>query len=235
MRSIIDGISSFQGSYFPERQAVYERLVQDGQHPSALVIACSDSRVTPELITQAGPGDLFIARNAGNIVPASPQQELAVSAAIEYAVAALGVRDIVVCGHSDCGAMKGLLKPEALKSLPTVAAWLRHSAAAERIVCEAYPEGLDPKARLRAVTLENVLLQLNHLRAHPSVAAGLSKGELRLHGWYFEIDTGDVLAYDGQAGRFASLSKSGEFPVAFAPAAHHAAPEVAGAGATAVA
>ena len=208
--SIIQGISTFRGSVFPGQQRMYERLVRDGQRPKALIIACADSRVAPEHITQAGPGELFVCRNAGNIVPPFSQMNGGVSSAIEYAVVALGVRDIVVCGHSDCGAMKGLMQPGALAAMPNVAAWLRHSHAADRIVCEAYPDDIDPKDRLRALALENVVVQLAHLRTHPSVAAALAKGGLSLHGWFFEIETGALLAYDGR--RFVTLTADGALP-----------------------
>ena len=214
MDNIIQGISTFKGQIFPGQQQMYQRLVRDGQSPKALIIACADSRVSPEHITQAGPGELFVCRNAGNIVPPFTQQNGGVSSAIEYAVVALGVRDIVVCGHSDCGAMKGLMTPEALGRMPSVAAWLRHAAAAERIVCEAYPAGMAPKEHHRALALENVMVQLANLRTHPSVAAALAKGELTLHGWFFEIESGELLAYDGEAARFVPLGDEADLPVA---------------------
>ncbi|GEP00955.1 carbonic anhydrase [Methylobacterium haplocladii] len=228
MDNIIQGISNFRGNIFPGQQKVYEQLVRDGQQPSALIIACADSRVSPEHITQSGPGDLFVCRNAGNIVPPYSQQNGGVSSAIEYAVVALGVRDIVICGHSDCGAMKGLMMPEALERMPNVAAWLKHSQAASRIVCEAYPADMDPKDRHRALALENVVVQLSNLRTHPSVASGLAKGQLRLHGWFFEIEKGTVLAYDGEDGRFVAIEENTEIKVAQAPSVRVAAPEYAG-------
>jgi len=192
---------------------MYRQLVRDGQHPSALIIACADSRVAPEHITQAGPGELFVCRNAGNIVPPASDVVGGVSSAIEYAVVALGVRDIVVCGHSDCGAMKGLMNRDLLKRMPSVAAWLRHADAAERIVCEAYPEGMDAQDRHHALALENVVVQLANLRTHASVAAALARGALRLHGWFFEIETGALLAYDGARGRFRPIGEA-DMPVA---------------------
>jgi carbonic anhydrase len=213
MNSLIQGIATFQGSVFPGQRQMYRQLVRDGQHPSALIIACADSRVAPEHITQAGPGELFVCRNAGNIVPPASDVVGGVSSAIEYAVVALGVRDIVVCGHSDCGAMKGLMNRDLLKRMPSVAAWLRHADAAERIVCEAYPEGMDAQDRHHALALENVVVQLANLRTHASVAAALARGALRLHGWFFEIETGALLAYDGARGRFRPIGE-GDMPVA---------------------
>ena len=227
MDTIIQGITEFRDAVFPGQQQMYQRLVRDGQQPKALIIACADSRVAPEHITQAGPGELFVCRNAGNIVPPFSPHIGGVTSAVEYAVVALGVRDIVICGHSDCGAMKGLAQPDALGAMPNVAAWLRHSHAASQIVSEAYPADLDPKQRLRALALENVVVQLNHLRTHPSVAAGLAKGDLRLHGWFFEIESGSLLAYDGEAGRFVPLRTEEALPVAEASAPRLAAPDVA--------
>ncbi|TSD90594.1 carbonic anhydrase [Mycobacterium sp. KBS0706] len=217
MDDLFLGMARFRAEIFPQQQPLYQKLATDGQQPQALVISCADSRVVPELITQSGPGQIFCCRNAGNIVPPFSQANGGVSSAIEYAVVALGVRDIVVCGHSDCGAMKGLLHPEALQDMPNVAAWLRHSHAAHRVVCEAYPPGRDERETLRALALENVVAQLNHLRTHPSVAAKVARGQLRLHGWFFELETGDILAYDGAAGRFGRIDDAGSLPVALPP------------------
>jgi carbonic anhydrase len=121
-----------------------------------------------------------------------------VSSTVEYAVVALGVRDIIVCGHSDCGAMKALAYPETLAGMPNVAAWLRHSAAAEHVVSSCYPD-LEGQERVRAVSLENVVGQLNHLRTHPSVAAAVARGAMTLHGWFVDIHAGQILALDGES------------------------------------
>lgn len=214
MDNIVQGVSRFRCDVFPQHRPLYQRLVHDGQQPKALVISCADSRVVPELITQSGPGELFVCRNAGNIVPPLANANGGVSSAIEYAVVALGVRDIVVCGHSDCGAMKALLHPEALEEMPNVKAWLRHSHAAHSVVAQAYPPGLSEKEAARALALENVVAQLNHLRTHPAVAARIAKGELTLHGWFFEIETGAMLALDGATGRFEPVRDEETLPVA---------------------
>ena len=228
MDNIRQGISNFRGQVFPEQRRMYERLFRDGQQPKALIIACADSRVAPEHITQTGPGELFVCRNAGNIVPPFAHQNGGVSSAIEYAVIALGVRDIVICGHSDCGAMKALMQPESLEDMPNVAAWLRRSSAARQIVCEAYPEDIDSADRHKALALENVVAQINHLRTHPSVAAGLAKGELRLDGWFFDIESGSLLAYEGDEGRFVAFDddSDGSMPVAQAQGRRLAAPDL---------
>lgn len=215
--SLARGVARFRGHVFPQEQALYRRLVHDGQKPRALMISCADSRVIPELITQSRPGDLFVCRNAGNIVPPFTQANGGVSSAIEYAVLALGVRDIVVCGHSDCGAMRALVQPDALADMPNVAAWLRHSQAAEQIIARTCPAGASAAERQRALALENVIAQVNHLRTHPSVAAALATGGLTLHGWFFELEHGAVLAYDGIYGRFVPMPEDDAPPVAVAP------------------
>lgn len=218
MTDILDAASRFQREGFLENRTLYERLARDGQSPKALIISCADSRVIPESITDAGPGDVFVCRNAGNIVPPFDVASGGVSSAIEYAVVALGVRDIVVCGHSGCGAMKALLDPKSLEPMPNVAAWLRHSSAAQAIVCEAYPADMEAADAACAMAMENVAQQIVHLRGHPSVAAKLARGEIRLHGWYFEIETGVVQALDGETGRFAPIVDAASAPVAVAPA-----------------
>lgn len=213
---LLVGMARFRADVFPAQQALYSRLARDGQQPKALVISCSDSRVVPELITQSGPGELFVCRNAGNIVPPYTLGSGGVSAAIEYAVVALGVRDIVVCGHSECGAMGGLLHPEKLEEMPNVSAWLRHAQSARSIVCTAYPAGMSEAEMTRALALENVSAQLNNLRGHPSVAARLAAGALTLHGWFFDIRSGTVLALDGTSGRFGAVEDE-SLPIAVRP------------------
>lgn len=218
MTDILDAASRFKGEGFLQNQPLYQRLARDGQSPKALIISCADSRVIPESIMKAGPGDIFVCRNAGNIVPPFSQMNGGVSSAIEYAVVALGVQDIVVCGHSGCGAMKALLNPKSLEPMPNVAAWLRHSSAAQAIVCEAYPADMDEADAACAMAMENVALQINHLRTHPSVAAKLARGEIRLHGWYFEIESGTIQALDGETGRFSPIVDGASAPIALAPA-----------------
>ena len=146
-----------------------------GQNPEVLFITCSDSRIDPNMVTQTGPGDLFICRNAGNVVPPHSNQTGGMTASIEFAVAALGVEHIVICGHTDCGAMKGALAPEALDELPHVKEWLGHCRGATEVV--KHKHGSVGSEHLDEVTKENVLLQIQHLKTHPSVAGRLSKPE----------------------------------------------------------
>ena len=213
MNELIGRVFSFEKSVFPDSSDLYSKLATHGQSPKALMISCADSRVVPELIMQAQPGDLFVCRNAGNIVPPFATQNGGVSSTVEYAVAALGVRDIIVCGHSDCGAMKALSNPVGLDKMPNVAAWLRHGTAAQHVVDTCYPH-LDDHARVRAISLENVVAQIAHLRTHPSVAGAIARGEMALHGWFVDIHAGQILGLDGETGRFTPLRDDRPLPVA---------------------
>lgn len=204
MLKLINGLHHFQSEVFLSHKELFERLAQ-GQNPDALFITCSDSRINPNLITQTNPGDLFILRNAGNIIPPYGAANGGEGATIEFAVVALGVKDIIVCGHSLCGAMKGLLAPKDLDQMPSVAAWLSHAEATRRIVKENYPD-LDEKELLNVAIQENVLVQLENLRTHPAVAARLSRGQLNLHAWTYKIETGEVFSYQPAEGQFLPLT-----------------------------
>jgi carbonic anhydrase len=203
MEKIVKGLIKFQDDVFPAHEDDFRRLATK-QNPDALLITCADSRIDPSLITQTKPGDLFICRNAGNIVPSHGDINGGVSATIEYAVAALKVTNIIVCGHSDCGAMKGVLYPDLLDNLPNVKSWLRYSDAVQHILRENYGH-LEGPALLRAAIEENVLVQIENLQTHPSVAARLRKGDLKIHGWVYEIETGHVTAWDPEQQRFVGL------------------------------
>lgn len=148
--------------------------------------------------------DLFIIRNAGNVVPAFGQAVGGVTATIEYTVMALGVKDIIICGHSNCGAMGGVLYPEKVAHMKSVAAWLRYGEPARLVVEQNYNHLSGDELR-HVLTEQNVLDQLNNIRTHPSVTAGLAKGTLKLHGWVYDIGEGDVTAFDSAADRFFTL------------------------------
>ncbi|MBT0666768.1 carbonic anhydrase [Novosphingobium profundi] len=225
MNELIGRVFHFEKSIFPASSELFGKLTSQGQSPKALMISCADSRIVPEQIMQAQPGDLFVCRNAGNIVPTYSTQNGGVTSTVEYAVAALGVSDIIVCGHSDCGAMKALSDPTGLEKMPNVAAWLKHGAAAEHIVSTCHGE-LEGDARVRAITLENVIAQISHLRTHPSVAAGIARGEITLHGWFVDIHAGQVLGLNGETGEFEPLREGRELPVAL-PARNRIATEFA--------
>ncbi|HTS64262.1 MAG TPA: carbonic anhydrase [Candidatus Acidoferrales bacterium] len=198
------GLRRFQREVYPKQEAAYRRAVLEGQKPHALFITCADSRIDPELITQSGPGEIFVSRNIGNVVPAYGEISGSVSAIVEYAVAGLKVSHVVVCGHSDCGAMIGLLHPEKVAQLPVVKSWLRGGETALSIVRSRNPEG-DEHAALEELVEENVLQQLHHLRTHPSVAGRLAQGSLALSGWVYDIGNGTVRVYDEGQRKFLPL------------------------------
>jgi carbonic anhydrase len=200
MQKLIEGIHNIQVNLFGPQRDLFERQAS-GQSPETLFITCSDSRINPNLITQTQPGDLFILRNAGNIIPPYGASNGGEGATIEFAVAGLGVRDIIVCGHSHCGAIRGLLKPESLAKLPAVAAWLGHAEATRRILLEKYGDR-EGGAQLTTAIEENVLVQLENLRTHPAVAAHLASGRVKLHGWVYKIETGEVFSFDPARGQF---------------------------------
>jgi carbonic anhydrase len=190
------GIKHFQQNIYPPNAEMYRRAAAMPQQPHTLVIACADSRVNVELITNSHPGELFVTRNVGNMVPAYSEPRGGVSAVIEYAVTGLGVRHIVICGHSDCGAMKGLLNTHSAEQMPSVRTWLANGHSALRIA-ESVGQP-SPEQRLRSLTQQNVLMQLAHLKTHPCVAEALALEQLTLSGWVYEIGTGEVrIAEDG--------------------------------------
>lgn len=204
MQKLVDGIHLFQRNIFGTQKERFEQLV-NGQRPLALFITCSDSRIDPSLVTQTAPGELFIMRNAGNIVPAYGTLHGGEAATIEYAVSVLKIHDVILCGHSHCGAMKGLLNPQSIKPLPAVRSWLSHAESTRRIIQENYEHITDPEAKLTATVEENVLVQLENLRTHPSVAAALGRGQLKLHGWVYKFETGQIFAYDPDSNEFLPL------------------------------
>jgi carbonic anhydrase len=197
MQKLVQGIHHFQSSIFRSQQELFARLAEN-QTPVALFITCSDSRINPNLITQTAPGDLFVLRNAGNIIPPYGAASGGEEATIEYAIEGLGVPDIVVCGHSACGAMTALLNTNGLARMPAVAKWLGHAEATRRIMLDKYG-GLTKSALVTATVEENVLVQLENLRTHPAVAVGIARGRVKLHGWVYKIETGQVFAF--QPGR----------------------------------
>ena len=204
MQDIIDGFLKFQRDAFPRRSALFKRLATS-HHPRTLFISCSDSRLVPELVTQREPGDLFVIRNAGNIVPSYGPEPGGVTATVEYAVAALGVTDVVICGHSDCGAMKAIATDADLTAMPAVRRWLRYADTAKAIN-SAHAHSSECAA-IHAMVHDNVVAQLVNIRTHPCVALAIEQGRLSLHGWVYDIESGVVEAYDGQSRRFVSLSE----------------------------
>ncbi len=211
MQRLVKGLHTFQSQVFSSHKELFERL-EKGQTPETLFITCSDSRIDPNLITQTGPGDLFILRNVGNLVARYQDHVGSTAAAIEFAVVALKVKEIIICGHSNCGAMQAVLDPSAVEKLPAMKAWMAHAHETGRLVRENYSH-LEGEARLTATVEENVLVQLEHLRTHPSVAEAIERGALRLHGWIYKIQTGEVFAYDAEQAQFTPLTEAGIAPL----------------------
>jgi carbonic anhydrase len=187
-----EGIRRFRTEVYPQHREAYARAETEPQKPHTLVVACADSRIEPERITQSDPGELFVTRNIGNMVPTYGEMLGGVSAVLEYAVTALKVQHVVICGHTDCGAMKALMSPEQLERMPTVRRWLRNAEAAMSVAREL--ESQDDF--LMSLTKQNVLMQIAHAKTHPSVAGAIARGELVISGWVYEIGSGNVLIYD---------------------------------------
>lgn len=205
MQKLVEGLHKFKAEVFNENQALFQPLV-DEQRPDVLFITCSDSGVAPNLMTQTDPGELFILRNAGNIVPPYGPWTGGEAAAVEFAVLGLAVRHIIVCGHTSCSAMSALLDPSRLADAPAMRAWLDHAEATRRVVEENYEHVTGP-ARLTVTVEENVLTQIEHLRSHPVVRSRVARGDLALHGWVYKQETGEVFQYDPKLAQFVALSR----------------------------
>jgi carbonic anhydrase len=200
------GIHHFQANYFARNKGLFEQLSKDGQRPETLFITCCDSRVDPNLITNTAPGELFIVRNVGNLVPAVERGILGgVSAAIEYAVEVLQVGNVIVCGHTNCGAIDAILHPERVEHLKYVSRWIGASSSRIPELIQGRYGDLQGEARMTAAVEENVLLQLENLRSFDFVARRLDEGTLKMSGWVFKIATGEVFDYDPTTEQFLQL------------------------------
>ncbi|MEU2396272.1 carbonic anhydrase [Streptomyces sp. NPDC007369] len=199
MKSLIDNARSFSATHVADpRHAEHFQALEAGQSPEALFITCSDSRVVPALITGARPGELFELRTAGNIVPAYPDdgRPTGEAATIEYAVRVLGVRDVVVCGHSHCGAIGAVVRGEDLSSVPAVRDWLEEAVPPDAPVRSLAGHSSDVAEAVQA----HALAQLETLRGYPCVKEGVEAGRLRLHAWYYEVHTGSVRVHRSEDG-----------------------------------
>lgn len=204
------GIRRFQTEVYPEQAETYRKAANEPQSPRALIVACADSRIDVESITQSGPGDLFVTRNIGNLIPAYGEMLGGVSAVIEYAVSALKVKHIVVCGHTDCGAMKALMHPEAIENMATVTSWMKNAHAALSVANSLAEKDERPSDMMKRLTQENVLLQIQHLRTHPSVAGAMAREELTISGWVYDIATGEVRISDDGGRVFRPVMAEGD-------------------------
>jgi carbonic anhydrase len=203
MQSLIKGHTQFLREVFPAKRDHFH-LLAESQAPEYLFITCSDSRVLPDLILQTEPGDLFISRSIGNVVPVSSTDVDGITATIEYAVAVLKVKHAIVCGHSDCGALKAALNRKSLENLPKASRWLQHVEGAFTHRQPIRPEEGD-QAELTSIIRGNVVAQLANLRAQPAVARALATNAISVHGWYYDILTGRIEQYDEQQRKFTPL------------------------------
>ena len=205
MKSLVQGVRRFRTEVFAQQREYYKKLAA-GQHPQALFITCSDSRVVPNIITQTAPGELFVLRNAGNIVPPPGMTPSGEAATIEFAVDHLNVEHIIVCGHTQCGAMKALVNPEIADGMPIVRDWLKYAESTRRILKDNYQD-YTGDALVNIAAQEHVLMQLEILQTHPVVASRLVQGKLTLHAWMYKMEAGEVFAYDDVDGHFQPLSE----------------------------
>jgi len=203
MQRLIEGHKQFLNEAFPARRDQFH-LLSERQAPETLFVTCADSRIVPDLILQTQPGDLFICRNAGNVIPRAGEPAGGVSATIEYAVEVLRVRHLIVCGHSDCGVIRALMAPEVLAGLDSVKDWLQHVEPAWQYVDEV-ERNAGELTRHTALTHANVLVQLDNLRTHEYIRSAITAGRLQIHGWYYDILSGRIEQYDESVGKFSPL------------------------------
>ena len=201
MKTLMEGLRRFSNEIFPTQRPLFDELSR-GQKPHTLLITCSDSRIDPNLVTQTAPGEIFVVRNAGNIVPPFGSSRGGEEASIEFAIEALGISNIVICGHSQCGAMIALMEPQKVESLPSVARWLEHASATRRRLAS----GSSSTPRLSPAE-ENVLVQAENLRTHPAVSAALCRGQVKIYGWMYHCEEGIVTVYDPLKGAFVQSSE----------------------------
>lgn len=206
MKKLIKGLHKFQKEVFPLKKNYFEELSK-GQKPEVLFITCSDSRINPNLFTSTGPGDLFILRNAGNIIPAYGA-DASEAATIEFAVAGLGVENIIVCGHSHCGAIEAAIHPEKMEKLPSFSNWVTHNISPTLdLIKKNYPS-LDSSSLLNILLQENVLKQVENLKTHPAVSERMQKNKVSIHAWIYKIDDGQIFSFNTQEEQFEIISKN---------------------------
>ena len=210
MQRLIEGVHRFRKEEFGRYSALFRKLSKQGQNPHTLFITCADSRVLAELVTQSKPGDLFVVKNIGNIVPPADVvgSTNSTAAAIEFAVDVLRVNDIVVCGHTQCGAMAALLNPSQEHSrMPHLSAWLELAAPIRQRLETDYANLTQAEQRTTAAAEENVLYALDNLHSYACVQDRLADGSLRLHGWFFKIATAELFAYDPESRQFQPITE----------------------------
>ena len=205
LAKIVEGVKKFRRDVYPAQRELFECL-RHRQEPIAMFFTCADSRILPNVLLQTGPGEIFTERTPGNIVPKYSDHVGGVTASMEFAILALHVPLIIVCGHTDCGVVKALLEPERASGMPALQTWMRHSLPArERLLRERQDDGRSKEEKLRLLTEYNVLTQLENLRTHPAVESRCASGELALEGWIYDIGDGSVKSARADSGRFEEL------------------------------
>jgi carbonic anhydrase len=203
MKRLLDGYARFRETAFPARKDHFH-LLSEGQSPEFLFITCADSRIVPDLIFQTEPGDLFICRNVGNVVPPHGELPGGVSSTVEYAVEVIRVKHVIICGHSDCGAVKAAMRRATLNGLPTTQQWLGYIEDGWRSQgLEANQTGAE--SAVEKLIQANVLSQLENLKTHPEIRSGIERGTLEVHGWFYDILSGTIAAYDSESRTFQPL------------------------------
>lgn len=206
MEKILAGVRRFRNEIYPQQSELFRSLARRPPQPLALFITCSDARVHPNLITQTEPNELFLVRNAGNMIPPHGASAGGEAATVEYSIEVLGIRNIIICGHSQCGAMQYLMNPARATNLPAAESWFRNADATRRIMEQKYRDSTLSREELAVIATEqNVLVQLNNLSTHPSVAARLASGDVQVFGWYYDIGSGQIRQYDQRLSRFVEL------------------------------
>jgi carbonic anhydrase len=198
----------FKNLYFKEHEHEFIRLAEQGQNPHTLFIGCSDSRMVPDLILGTKPGELFVVRTAGNFVPPFDMNNSdGVSATIQYALEALNVKHIIICGHSHCGAIQGLFQNLDSTNLGILKRWLQFGQEAKETTLKTVKPGTSTQEMYNVAEQISVVYQLANLMTYPSVKKRVDEKKLELHGWYYKIETGEVFYYDPQSFVFKSLNK----------------------------
>ena len=203
LAKIATGVAKFQTEVYPAQRKFFKEL-KDHQEPIAMFFTCADSRIDTAMLLQTRPGEIFTERTPGNIVPRYSDHVGGITASVEFAILALHVPLIIVCGHTDCGVVKALAETERANGMPALQSWMRHSSASQERLLREHP-GVSGEEKLRLLTEYNVLTQLENLRTHPAVASRLSSGELQVQGWIYDIASGEVSVADAESGRFETL------------------------------
>ena len=213
LEQLKSGVRRFRSEVYSHQPELFAQAVSEPQRPHTLFITCADSRIDPNALTSTGPGEVFVLRNIGNMIPAYGEMLGGVSAVIEFAVHALGVRHAVICGHTDCGAMKALLDPSSTKNMPSVRNWLRNAQTALAVATTLHEHDIPTEGQAHSerplvdtLTEQNVLLQIQHLKTHPSVATAITLGNLTISGWIYDIASGNVRIAENNALTFTPLT-----------------------------